>query len=97
MRGIVWTRVYAAWLGVVVAQVTRRRFHLHASNLVSRMIRIIQLRWKWMQIDISVWAIGGAEAAADTPVFNDHLKSIAATDGADGASHHAERIATLAT
>ena len=56
---------------------------------------VIEFGWERMQINISVGTVGGAKAAADAPVFDDYLERVAPPDGADRASDHAERIATL--
>ena len=80
---------------VVMTQITGGRFHPHARDLVSGMREVIKLGGKWMQIDISVGTVVGAQTAANAPVFNDDFQRVAAADGADRASHHAKRIATL--
>ena len=56
---------------------------------------VVEFGWEGMQIDIPVGTVGGAKAAADAPVFDDYLERVAPPDGADRASDHAERIATL--
>ena len=48
-----------------------------------------------MKINIPVRAVSRAQAATNTPVFDDDFQRISAADGADRASDHAERIATL--
>src|SRR4029078_5139369 len=40
----------------------------------------------------AVGALVAAEAAADAPVFHDHLAAVAAVDRADRAADHADRV-----
>ena len=96
MRGIVRTGVHAAGLGMVVAQVAGRSLHPGAGDFPARVRGIVEFDWEWMQVDVAVGTIVGAQAAADAPVFDDDFERVAAADGADGASDHAQRIAALA-
>ena len=96
MSGIVRTGVNATRFGVVVAQVAGCGFYAYASDFLSRVCGIIKLCGKRMKVDVSVGTIVRAQAATDTPVFDDDLKSIAAPNRADRATDHAERIAALA-
>src|ERR1700674_1969763 len=48
-----------------------------------------------MKIDIPVGAIARAEAAADTPIFNNDLERIAPANRTNRTADHAERIAAL--
>src|SRR5207253_2893765 len=46
-------------------------------------------------VDVAVWTVLGTEAAADAPVLDNDFERIAASDGADRAAHHAQRIAAV--
>ncbi len=95
MRRVVRACVHATWFGMVVAQVARRCFRARRRNLASGMRGIVEFDRERMQVDISVGAVVGAEAAADAPVLDDDFERVATADRADGASDHAERIAAL--
>jgi len=97
VSGVVRAGIDATRLGMVVAQITGSSFDTDSGHFVSGMAGVIKFGGKGMKIDISVRTISGAEAAAYAPVFDDDLEGIAAADGTNGASDHAERIAALAT
>ena len=85
----------AAGFGVVMTQVTRCSFYVHAGDLPARMSGIVQFDGKRVKIDIAIRAVVGAQAAANTPVLDDDFEGVTSADGADGASNHAQGIATL--
>src|SRR5579872_3825041 len=89
MRRIMRAGVNAAWFRMVVTEVARGSF-LHRGLLpcASRYGKLVQ-------IDVSVWTVVGAEAAADTPVFDNHFQRIAPAYRTHRTAHHAQRIATL--
>lgn len=97
MRGIVRTGVYAAGFGMIVAEVAGRSLDPGAGNFPARVLGIVEFDWEWVQVDVAVGTIVGAQAASDAPIFDDHFERVSAADGAHGASDHAQRITALAT
>src|SRR6202035_5959489 len=95
MRRIVRARVDAAGFRLLGAKITGGCLLLDNGLFVPWIFVIVGLRGKRMQIDVSVWAIFCAQAAADAPVFNNDLERVAPADRSDGAAHHAERVAAL--
>ena len=69
---------------------------LDHSHLPPRLDGIVLHDFEWMQVDIAVRAILGAEAAADAPVLDDHLERIAPADRTHRAAHHTQRVSALA-
>jgi hypothetical protein len=96
MRRIMRTGIHTTRLGVVVTQIARRGFHTYTGYLVSGMRGIVEFGRKGVKIDIPVRTIIRAQTTANAPVFDDHFQRVAPPDGADGASHHAKRVAALA-
>src|SRR5947209_226897 len=84
MRRVVRTRINAAWLGEIRAEITRRRFLPHLSA-----------RFERMQRNVAVGTIFRAQAAADAPILDDHFKRIPAPDRPDRAPDHTQWIAAL--
>src|SRR5712664_2749012 len=95
VRRVMRTRVHAARLFQVCAQIARRSFLLDSCLLAARALRIVDHHFERMQVDVAVGTILRAEAAADAPILDDDLERIAPSNRADGAADHAERIAAL--
>src|SRR6267142_1799048 len=89
------TRVHAARLFQVCAQIARRSFLLDSCLLAARALRIVDHHFERMQVDVAVGTIPRTEAAADAPILDDDFERIAPSNRADGAADHAERIAAL--
>src|SRR5712664_1002610 len=96
VRGVVRTGVDAAWFFQVRAEVARGSLLLDCRFFSAGSLRIINHDFEWMQIDVAVGTILGAEAAADAPIFDDNFERISPSNRTDGAADHAERVAALA-
>src|ERR1700680_5076079 len=96
MRRIVRACINATGFFQVRAQIARGGFLLCNGFLAAGPFGIIGHHFKGMEVDVPVRTIERAEAATDTPVFDDDFERIAATDGPNGAAHHAEGVAALA-
>ena len=89
MRGIVRTRVNAAGLGMIVAEVAGRSLDAGAGDFPARVCGIVEFDWERMQVDVAVRAVVGAKAAANAPILDDDFERVAAADRPDRASDHA--------
>src|SRR5437879_12521 len=96
MGGVMRTSIDTTGLFQVHAEIARRSFLLDDSFLTPFLFWIVDHHFERMQIDIAVGTILRAEATADTPVLDDDFERIASANRADGAAHHAQRIAALA-
>src|SRR5271166_4752679 len=96
MRGVVRTRIHAARLSQVRAQIAGGSLLFDRGFLAARVFGIVGHHFKRMQVDVAVGAVARAEAAPDAPVFDDHFQGMAAANRADRATDHAEGIAALA-
>ena len=96
MRRIVRARINTAGFGMVMTEIAGRGLHPHAGDLASRMRRVVEVDRKWMQVDVAIGTVVGAQAATDAPVLDDDFQGVAAADGTDRATNHAEWISTLA-
>src|SRR4029077_10369538 len=65
-------------------------------DLPPRMRRVVELDRDGMQVDVAIGAIVCAQPAPDAPVFDDDFEGIAAADGTDRATDHAQRVSALA-
>src|SRR5580700_4752213 len=88
MRRVMRAGVYATRFSVVGAQIAGRS--LIPDNFSPAAGPIALGNAEWVKSDVAVRAIAGAQAATNTPVFDDHLKRLAPPDGAYRASDHAE-------
>src|SRR6266478_4453599 len=95
VRRVMRTRVHAARLFQVCAQIARRSFLLDSCFLAAGALGIVDHHFERMQVDVAVGTILRAEAAADAPILDDDFERIAPSNRADGAADHAERIAAL--
>src|SRR5207237_2288906 len=91
VRGVMWARIHAARLWMVVTEVARSCL-AHGRLLSSATVRCREL----VQVDISVWAIGSAQPATDAPVFDDDFQRVAPPNRSHRTSNHAQRVAALA-
>jgi len=96
MRGVVGAGVDAAGFLEVGAEIAGSGFLLDDGFFAAGIFEVVNADIERMEIDVAVGAVARAKAAADAPVFDDDFKRIAAADGADGTTDHAERVATLA-
>src|SRR5450432_3069750 len=71
MSGVVRTGVDATGLFQIGAQIARGGFLFHDGFAAAGMVRVFVHDLERMQIDIAVGAISRAQAATDTPVFDD--------------------------
>src|ERR1019366_2353093 len=94
MRRVMRAGVYAAGLGLIAAEVAGRGLLLrHLGALAGRSgLRHLER----MDRDVAVRTIIGAQAAADTPVFDNDFERLPPPDGAYWAADHAQRVAALA-
>src|SRR3954471_16034005 len=93
VRRVVRAGVDAARLLVLHAEVAAGRLLFRARDQASRLRRIGHLHRERVQVEVSVRAVAGAQAAPDAPVLDDDLHRVAAADRADRAPDHAQRIA----
>ena len=74
MRRVVRARVNTTGFRMFGAKIAGRGFFLHDSLFLPGMLVVLSLRRERMHIDVPVRAIFRAEAAADAPILDDHLK-----------------------
>jgi hypothetical protein len=87
--GVVRAGVDATGFFQMCAEVAGGCFLLHCGFLAAGVIGIFGHYFEWMEIDIAVGAIPGAEAATDAPIFDNDFQGISAPDCADRTTHHA--------
>src|SRR5580698_6652361 len=93
---VVRTSVHAAWLRKVGTKVARSRLLLDHRFFLALCVGQIRRYVERMHVDIAVWTIFRAQAAADAPIFNNHFQRIPAADRSHRATDHAKRIEALA-
>src|SRR5579864_1196574 len=93
---VVRASVNAAWLREVGTKVARSRLLLDHRFFLALRVGQIRRYVERVHVDIAVWAIFSAEAAADAPIFDNYFQRIPAANRSHGATDHAERIEALA-
>ena len=96
MRRIMRTCVDTTGFGMIVAEVAGRSLDAGACDFPARVGGIVEFDGEWVEIDVAVRTVIGAEAAADAPIFDDDFERIAAANRSDRAADHAQRVAALA-
>src|SRR4029077_11152474 len=96
MGGVVGTGIDATGFLQVGAEIAGRGFLFDDGFLAAGMVGIFGDDFEGMEIDVAVRAVARAKAATDTPVFDDDFEGIAAADGTDRTTDHAQRIPALA-
>src|ERR1039458_5543088 len=91
MRRVVRTRVHAARLVIVQAEVAGGGFALHLCDLAARPGKIFDLDLERMHIDMSVGTVAGAHSATNTPILDGHLEAVLAPDRSHRTADHAKR------
>src|SRR5580693_5477109 len=82
---VVRTSVNAAWLRKVGTKVARSRLLFDHGFLIPLHVGQIRRHVEWMHVDIAVWAIFRAQAAADAPIFDNYFQRIPAANRSYGA------------
>jgi hypothetical protein len=88
MRGIVGASVNATWLFLVMAQIARSGF---ANLALARGVVTV----KFVDRNVAVWAICGAEPATYAPILDDDFERVTAANRTDRAADHTERVSAL--
>src|SRR4030095_12163392 len=98
LEGVVRAGVDAGRLVILAAQVAGGGLLPDDRLALPRTVGVLTVHHERMQIDVAVRALGGAEPAADDPVLDDGLERVrVATDRADRAAHHAQRVTAGST
>ena len=96
VRSIVRTGIDATGLRVLGTEIAARSFQPGARYHAARLRGVVDLHRERMHINVAVWTIAGALAAADAPILDNDLHRVAAANGADRTTDHAQRIAATA-
>src|SRR5215475_8412346 len=84
LERVVRAGVHAGRLVVLPAQVAGGGLLAHHRLLPARLLGILALHQKGVEVDVAVWALGGAQSTADAPVLDDDLERVRmAADRAD--------------
>jgi len=74
MRRVMRAGINTAGFRVVMTKIAGRGLHTHAGDPPPRMCRVVKLYRKWMQVDVAIGAVVGAQAAPDAPVLDDDFE-----------------------